>query len=184
MTNERIVITGLGVLSPNGVGRDNYFSALAGGISGNAEISGSSNLEFGAASEARVSFDIGATGTLKLDRAGAFTGTVAGFTGYDAIDLADLVDGDQATIGYAANAGNSGGTLTLGDAAQTHDLAHRIDPLGAGVDAVEAVGAVVDAVGVLAQVGQALVLVGVALATGSVGLASLRGRRAEARGAV
>ena len=34
MTNEKIVITGLGVLSPNGVGRDNYFSAVAGGVSG------------------------------------------------------------------------------------------------------------------------------------------------------
>jgi hypothetical protein len=57
---------------------------------------------------------------LKLDQAGAFTGTVAGFTGYDAIDLADLMDGGQATIGYAANADNSGGTLTVGDAARTH----------------------------------------------------------------
>mgnify|MGYP001796360736 CR=1 FL=1 len=34
MKNERIVITGLGVLSPNGIGRDNYFSALDSGRSG------------------------------------------------------------------------------------------------------------------------------------------------------
>ena len=34
MNNERIVITGVGVMSPNGVGRDQYFAALAGGRSG------------------------------------------------------------------------------------------------------------------------------------------------------
>ena len=36
---DRIVITGLGVLSPNGVGRENYFSALASGKSGIRTIS-------------------------------------------------------------------------------------------------------------------------------------------------
>jgi 3-oxoacyl-[acyl-carrier-protein] synthase II len=34
MNNERIVITGIGALSPNGIGRENYFSALASGRSG------------------------------------------------------------------------------------------------------------------------------------------------------
>ena len=34
MPRERIVITGVGVLSPNGVGRENYFRALAAGRSG------------------------------------------------------------------------------------------------------------------------------------------------------
>jgi len=34
MKPDRIVITGLGVMSPNGVGRDNYFAALASGRSG------------------------------------------------------------------------------------------------------------------------------------------------------
>jgi 3-oxoacyl-[acyl-carrier-protein] synthase II len=34
MTPERIVITGLGVMSPNGVGREAYFAALANGRSG------------------------------------------------------------------------------------------------------------------------------------------------------
>src|SRR5712692_4291528 len=32
--HQRIVITGIGALSPNGIGRENYFSALAGGRSG------------------------------------------------------------------------------------------------------------------------------------------------------
>ena len=34
MNSDRIVISGLGVMSPNGVGRDNYFAALASGRSG------------------------------------------------------------------------------------------------------------------------------------------------------
>src|SRR6266576_4822898 len=34
MTNQRIVITGVGALSPNGVGRENYFAALKAGRSG------------------------------------------------------------------------------------------------------------------------------------------------------
>lgn len=34
MLDERIVITGVGALSPNGVGRENYFAALTGGKSG------------------------------------------------------------------------------------------------------------------------------------------------------
>jgi Ca2+-binding RTX toxin-like protein len=125
-SNSLVIDTGAnpiintGMLAASGAGGLVVNSSVAGG--GTAEIRSSSSLEFGAASDAEVSFDIGATGTLKLDQTGAFTGTVAGFTGYVAIDLADLVDGDQATIGYTANAGNSGGTLTLGDAAQTHSV--------------------------------------------------------------
>ena len=34
MNSERIVITGVGVVSPNGVGRDRYFEAIASGRSG------------------------------------------------------------------------------------------------------------------------------------------------------
>src|SRR6476469_6812159 len=34
MNSERIVITGVGVMSPNGVGRENYFAAVAAGRSG------------------------------------------------------------------------------------------------------------------------------------------------------
>jgi 3-oxoacyl-[acyl-carrier-protein] synthase II len=39
MDRERIVITGVGALSPNGVGRENYFRALAAGKSGVRTIS-------------------------------------------------------------------------------------------------------------------------------------------------
>src|SRR5205085_5653089 len=83
---------------------------------GRAEIGDGSSVEFGAASDARVSFDNGAAGTLTLDRSAEFTGTVAGFDGYDAIDLADIVGGQTAL--YAANADNSGGTLIVRDSAE------------------------------------------------------------------
>ena len=38
MDSQRVVITGVGVLSPNGVGRENYFAALAAGRSGVRKI--------------------------------------------------------------------------------------------------------------------------------------------------
>jgi hypothetical protein len=95
-------------------------SAVTGG--GSAEIGDGSSIEFAAASNGAVSFDAGATGTLKLDQAGAFTGRVAGFTGRDAIDLADIV-GDQATVGYAADGTGAGGTLILSDHTHTASLA-------------------------------------------------------------
>src|SRR6185295_2866897 len=34
MSKDRIVITGIGALSPNGIGRENYFAAIAAGRSG------------------------------------------------------------------------------------------------------------------------------------------------------
>jgi len=39
MRDDRIVISGLGALSPNGVGREHYFAALAAGRSGVRRIS-------------------------------------------------------------------------------------------------------------------------------------------------
>src|SRR5512142_2065786 len=38
MHQERIVISGLGVMSPNGIGRENYFASLAAGRSGVRQI--------------------------------------------------------------------------------------------------------------------------------------------------
>jgi hypothetical protein len=89
---------------------------------GKAEIAGSSSIEFAAASATAVSFDTGASGTLKLDQSSAFGGIIAGFALGDAINLADLVDAAGATLGYAANNDNTGGTLTVGAAAGTHTI--------------------------------------------------------------
>ena len=115
------VITNTGTLAASGAGGLVVESALQGG--GKAEISGSSSIEFAAASDAAVSFDIGATGTLKLDNSGSFTGTVAGFALGDAIDLRDIVAGSNETLGYAVNATGSGGTLTVSDGTHTASLA-------------------------------------------------------------
>jgi hypothetical protein len=95
--------------------------AVTGG--GNAEISGGATLEFAAGSDAVVSFDAGASGTLKLDRSAGFTGTLAGFGAGDALDLGDIAFGSDDTLGYAANAAGTGGTLTLSDGTHTASLA-------------------------------------------------------------
>ena len=93
------------------------------GGSGGAEISGGATLEFGAASSANVSFAAGAAGMLKLDQSGGFSGTVAGFGAGDAIDLADIVFGGSDTLAYAANAGGTGGVLSVSDGTHAANLA-------------------------------------------------------------
>jgi probable HAF family extracellular repeat protein len=59
-------------------------------------------------------------GTLKLDSSSTFTGTVAGLTGQDTIDLTDI---SFATAGQPTFAGtNSGGTLTVTDGTHTANI--------------------------------------------------------------
>jgi hypothetical protein len=125
-TNALVIDTGAnavvntGTLQASGAGGLVVDSAVTG--AGKAQIAGSSSIEFAAASATAVSFDAGASGMLKLDQSATFGGTIAGFTLGDAIDLADLVDGAGATLGYGANSDNTGGTLTIGDAAGTHTV--------------------------------------------------------------
>jgi hypothetical protein len=63
------------------------------------------------------------TGTLQLDQSQSFAGTIAGFSGQDQIDLRDIAFGANTTLGYAANADNSGGTLTVSDGIHSANLA-------------------------------------------------------------
>ena len=79
---------------------------------GSAEISG--------ASSQAVTFE-GATGTLKLDDAPAFTGHISGLTGADAIDLADISYGANTKATFSGNA--NGGTLTVTNGTQTANIA-------------------------------------------------------------
>jgi hypothetical protein len=65
----------------------------------------------------------GSTGTLQLDQSQSFTGTVAGFGGGDEIDLEDITFGANTTLAYAANSGNSGGTLTVSDGSHVANIA-------------------------------------------------------------
>src|SRR5207248_3897458 len=114
-------VVNAGTFRASGTGGLVVQSTVTGG--GNAEIALSSSIEFAAASDATVSFDAGATGTLRLDASGSFSGTVAGFAMGDAMDLCDLVFGSNETVAYQANAAGTGGTLTVSDGAHTATLA-------------------------------------------------------------
>ena len=54
---------------------------------GDATISGTVTLEFGAASAENTTFADGGDGTLRLDHSSSFTGTVSGFNHGDSLDL-------------------------------------------------------------------------------------------------
>ena len=72
----------------------------------------------------------GATGTLKLDDAVAFTGQVSGLTGSDALDLADVSYGPNTKATFSGNP--SGGTLTVSNGTETARIALVGDYLKSG----------------------------------------------------
>jgi hypothetical protein len=124
ITNSGILeATGTGGLIVNS-GVANSGSLLAdggnltfnGAVTGNgsATVSGAATLEFAAASAENVNFATGSTGTLKLDDAAAFTGSVSGLTTTTYIDLADLSWAEgQMVASFVGDA--SGGRLTVSD---------------------------------------------------------------------
>ncbi len=127
----RIEATGAGGLVINGpvvnsgtLSADGGNFTVAGPVTGAgiARIAGTATLEFGAASAENTSFASGAAGTLRLDQAAAFTGTVSGFAAGDAIDLRNLAFGSNTALGYTDN-GAGGGVLTVGNNVQVVDLA-------------------------------------------------------------
>jgi hypothetical protein len=77
-------------------------------------------LELGAAYSGRVTFT-GDTGTLKLDNSSSFAGTVAGMSGQDTIDFADIDPTKVQQPTYSGTA--SGGTLTVTDGSHTANIA-------------------------------------------------------------
>ena len=89
---------------------------------GSATISGTAMLEFGGASDQHVTFDGAAAGTLKLDLATAFTGSVSGFDAGDKLDLVDVAFEAGTQITYAANDAGTGGTLIVSDGTHTASL--------------------------------------------------------------
>ena len=76
-----------------------------------------------------VTFE-GATGTLKLDDAPAFTGHISGLTGADAIDLADISYGANTKATFSGNI--NGGTLTITNGSETARIALLGDYLNSG----------------------------------------------------
>ncbi|WP_375313358.1 hypothetical protein WHZ77_09055 [Bradyrhizobium sp. A5] len=83
--------------------------------------SGGTAHAFGGASVHNVTF-AGADATLVLDRASDFSGFISGWQDGDHLDLSDIQFGQGTTLAYAANAGHSGGKLTVSDGAHTVSL--------------------------------------------------------------
>jgi hypothetical protein len=95
----------------------------AGPSGGDFTINGGTEVELFGASSASVSFAPGGVGTIELDASSQFTGKLSGFAGQDVIDLFDIGFGANTTLGYSADKGNTGGTLSVGDGAHIADIA-------------------------------------------------------------
>ena len=63
------------------------------------------------------------SGTPQLDNFSSFTGTVAGLSGQDGMELRDIGFSANTSTSYQANTGNAGGTLSVCDGVHTADLA-------------------------------------------------------------
>ncbi|SDF84993.1 VCBS repeat-containing protein, partial [Bradyrhizobium brasilense] len=113
--------------------------------SGNALISGTGTIEFGAASAAGVTFDTTAAGHLILDDAFHFSGTVSGLDGNDDIDIRGISFGAGTTLSFTENLAGTGGTLTVSDGAHTANivLLGQYDPNGFAEKADTANGTVI-----------------------------------------
>jgi autotransporter passenger strand-loop-strand repeat protein len=64
----------------------------------------------------------GASAKLVLDQSSAFSGTISGWQDGVQLDLGDIAFNDTTSLAYAANAGNTGGTLTVSDGVHTASL--------------------------------------------------------------
>ncbi len=62
-------------------------------------------------------------GVLKLDQSASFAGQIAGFTGPDILNLADIAFGSNTTLAFSEASNNLGGTLTLSDGTNTANIA-------------------------------------------------------------
>ena len=104
--------------------------------SGDAMISGMATLEFGAASAEHTTFADGGDGTLILDHASSFTGTVSGFNNGDSLVLDDVAfgSGTGTVLSYSANEAGTGGTLIVGDGAITAQISLEGDYTTAGFE--------------------------------------------------
>ncbi|MGO4643276.1 beta strand repeat-containing protein, partial [Mesorhizobium sp. 2RAF45] len=91
---------------------------------GDAIVGNLSKVEFHAASSAHVIFGTDAAGTLRLDDSFDFSGSIAGITNDDKVDLGDIWYGTGTSAVYEANQDGRGGTLTVSDG--THDATLHI----------------------------------------------------------
>ncbi|MFB9984722.1 beta strand repeat-containing protein [Mesorhizobium kowhaii] len=100
--------------------------AISGQVTGDGDaiIGNMSQLEFHAASSADVIFGTDAAGTLRLNDSFDFSGSIAGITNDDKVDLGDIWYGTGTSAVYQANQDGNGGTLTVSDG--THDATLHI----------------------------------------------------------
>lgn len=94
-----------------------------GGTTGSASaftLFGTQEAEIFGPSSQSVSFAAGTNGTLKLDAATAYNGTVSGFTLGDTLDLVNLPYGTNMTAAFSANA--TGGVLSVGNGVDTANI--------------------------------------------------------------
>ncbi|MBR1201324.1 MULTISPECIES: C2 family cysteine protease [unclassified Bradyrhizobium] len=89
-------------------------------ISDPSIIPAGQTLELASPSSAQISFASG-SGTLKLDDPADFSGTVAGMTGADAIDFANISFAAGQTVGFAGN--TAGGSLSVSDGVHAASIA-------------------------------------------------------------
>ncbi|MES0103932.1 Ig-like domain-containing protein, partial [Mesorhizobium sp. M0001] len=82
---------------------------------GDATIGNLSKLEFGAASSTDVTFAANAACTLQLDDSFDFSGSIAGITNDDKVNLEDILFGTGTSAAYQADLDGTGGTLTVTD---------------------------------------------------------------------
>jgi hypothetical protein len=89
-------------------------------VSDPTTIGAGETLALSSAYSGQISFSAD-TGTLQLDHAASFAGTVAGMAGNDAIDFADIDPTNVETPSYSGNV--SGGTLNVTDGTHTASIA-------------------------------------------------------------
>jgi VCBS repeat-containing protein len=123
-----------GVLTISGVLESSGNSFVNAALAGNVEIKGAAWLELGSASQraydaAVITFGSSSRGTLELDHAVTFNGTVVGLEDDDTLDLADISFAG-ATVTYAGDA--SGGILTVTDGTNIAHINLSGDYTGAG----------------------------------------------------
>ncbi|MDL2405814.1 VCBS domain-containing protein [Rhizobium calliandrae] len=104
-----------GVLWANG-GNINLEGNVSG--SGTVLMSGHASLEIGGSFNEAITLSRDAQATITIDHAAAFTGTIAGLDGNDALRFGDI-SAATASFSYAENAAKSGGVLTVTDGAHT-----------------------------------------------------------------
>ncbi|MBB3454353.1 T1SS-143 domain-containing protein [Rhizobium sp. BK313] len=84
--------------------------------SGTTLLSGHASLEIGGSFSAAITLSTDAQATITVDHAAAFTGTIAGLDGNDALRFGDI-SAATASFSYVENAAKTGGVLTVTDGA-------------------------------------------------------------------